>query len=335
VADPNYPGDTTRTIGFADGKYKPYDSAVRAGAPSKKYDLISYVAKTALIPWNQITERWQELEKGAVGGDLFPDFTIYWADDESEKQKVKDGFTTEQPEVELWVESAMLGPEAVGWTMYRDGARLDFDENNRFAMSEGENALGIAVWGDVNGNWKYIGFKRFTVDVTTELETIEEEPYTEEELPSYNDVLGYAEGEMPLDAIDPAIREDINSFLGNSFSLDIMGESGSGMGNVSGGFSLWYLRYPPGVSPDAPAPELEQNIVTGTLEGTYTSSGQDTVLEGNYTATREIDETTTKQASGKWTAEVDDVGNIRIFLVDSEKLTGFEIILEGTIQQYE
>ncbi len=76
IADPNYPGDVTLTIPYANHKLGPYVGRAKAGAPTTPYDLIGFFAKTAFLRWDRIGNRYTEFQSGTIGNDRFPVYRI-------------------------------------------------------------------------------------------------------------------------------------------------------------------------------------------------------------------------------------------------------------------
>lgn len=78
IADPNYPNNKTRVIEYRNGALQPYSSALNAGDAGTVFDQIGYAAKTTLIDWQKISDRWAEFQSGTIGNDRFPAYTL-WA----------------------------------------------------------------------------------------------------------------------------------------------------------------------------------------------------------------------------------------------------------------
>jgi hypothetical protein len=84
VADPNKPGNfdpssgayTERKILYQGGKFLPYSSAAFADDVARTYQQIGFGGKTAYIPWDKITSRWQQFLKGTIGNDRFPTYSV-------------------------------------------------------------------------------------------------------------------------------------------------------------------------------------------------------------------------------------------------------------------
>jgi hypothetical protein len=66
IADPNYPGSLERRVEYADGKFSPYNSGANAdeiaAGNGKAYESIQYFAKTAMVDWRILAQRWEEFQ---------------------------------------------------------------------------------------------------------------------------------------------------------------------------------------------------------------------------------------------------------------------------------
>lgn len=74
VADPNFPGDTTRVVDFnpTSGTFNAYSSGANAQDLKHAFTRFKYRAKTTQVDWNKIHARWAEFEAGTIGEDEFP-----------------------------------------------------------------------------------------------------------------------------------------------------------------------------------------------------------------------------------------------------------------------
>jgi hypothetical protein len=66
IADPNYPGEQRSTT-LGNGILQPYTSKPNANGQSVQYPNIKYIAKTAMISFEGIAQRWEQVEKGSIG----------------------------------------------------------------------------------------------------------------------------------------------------------------------------------------------------------------------------------------------------------------------------
>jgi len=168
IADPNYPGNMERRIAYASGKFAPYNSGANAdeiaAGHGKAYDLIGYVAKTATVDWNRIAHYWKGLKSGTVGYDRFPDYAVVVVADDGSETPLVDGFESKQENILIRV----TGSIPIGTKAFRDGVRLQPDADGRYPLEDGNNVIGISIWGDVNNNpqsrsYKYIDFQYFNI----------------------------------------------------------------------------------------------------------------------------------------------------------------------------
>jgi hypothetical protein len=80
VADPNFPGNTTRVIEFVPGvllgSFKPYFTELKVGDKGYNLGWIQYHAVTSLVAWSKIAQRWTEFQNGTIGNDRFPAYSL-------------------------------------------------------------------------------------------------------------------------------------------------------------------------------------------------------------------------------------------------------------------
>jgi hypothetical protein len=167
IADPNYPGDTDRTIWFDDGEFEPYNSGANAQAildgEGKDYDLILYFGTSSMVDFSGISGRWEEFEKGTIGNDRFPAYTVQTLNEDGDAVDIQDGYTTKSKSIPLFLDSAH-GNLSVD--IFREGEVLDFSvEDATYPLKPGNNQLGFYVRGDPvgNGKYKYVDFKYINV----------------------------------------------------------------------------------------------------------------------------------------------------------------------------
>ena len=165
IADPNYPGNSSRKIQYAGGAFSPYNSGanraeIDAGR-GKAYEEIRYFAKTALVDWSQIAARWDEFDLATIGDGVFPLYALALFDDSGGVVRLTDGMAISGDKLD--VEAVSLDPAlSLGWFVYRDGERLTLTDG-KIDLLEGDNRLGFYVLGEVDGKWKYIDFQWVTV----------------------------------------------------------------------------------------------------------------------------------------------------------------------------
>ncbi len=106
ISDPNYPG-TNQSIDFANNKFKPYMAKLNGNnASDAAYPYITYYAKTAVIDWDKIGKRYDEMINntiGTVAPNTFPAYTI-WVSDKTKDYELKDGMTVTKDTLTTYVE---------------------------------------------------------------------------------------------------------------------------------------------------------------------------------------------------------------------------------------
>lgn len=169
IADPNYPGDTGRRIDYKDGVFTPYNSGANAdeiaAGNGRAYESIGYMAKTAMIDWSLLSSRWEEFKAGTIGNDRFPAYEVRVVDNEGTVIPLADGYESESDRIKVTVQSTST---AIGTRIFINGTRVPVGEDGKYPLVEGNNLLGVDVWGELgtgteNASWEYIDFKYFNV----------------------------------------------------------------------------------------------------------------------------------------------------------------------------
>lgn len=163
ISDPNYPGNTDRRIEYNGVEFSPYESGANREEIEKgrsvKFDLIGYRAKTAMIDWTKISQRWQELKKGTIGSGIFPDYEIVWIDGKGKYQKLLDGVVITEKNIGIRVMYKVVPGSYYIPNIYRDGKRLQ-EVNSKIELNNGKNVVGLHV---VANRGEYVDFKYVTV----------------------------------------------------------------------------------------------------------------------------------------------------------------------------
>jgi hypothetical protein len=94
IADPNYPGVTTRQIQFVNGNFKPYFSGTDAANLGTPYVTISYYAKSAYVDFAQVAQRWKEFDENTIGNSNFPYIEFQYKDEDDSWKAIKDTLST-------------------------------------------------------------------------------------------------------------------------------------------------------------------------------------------------------------------------------------------------
>ncbi|HAS04992.1 MAG TPA: hypothetical protein DCR71_04490 [Dehalococcoidia bacterium] len=152
IADPNYPGETDRIIEYnhETDTFKPYHSGDNAESiaqgEGKLYETIEYWAKSAIVDYQHINSRWQEVKSQTIGNDKFPAYTVLYKNKEGKYEELKDGHVTDTRLFDITIQSK------ISWvfSVFRDGVELSFDENYNIELIEGNNNLGIYIQGLIN-----------------------------------------------------------------------------------------------------------------------------------------------------------------------------------------
>ncbi len=82
IADPNYPA-VPQSINFVNDRFLPYEGKLNADDVVNSYPMITYYAKTAVIEWDKIADRWKEVinyKIGTVEPNKFPSYQL-WSPD--------------------------------------------------------------------------------------------------------------------------------------------------------------------------------------------------------------------------------------------------------------
>ncbi|MDD4904463.1 MAG: hypothetical protein PHX77_08195, partial [Candidatus Bipolaricaulis sp.] len=165
IADPNYPGDSTRRITYTNGEFDPYESGANKkeidAGNSTSYPVIRYHAKSAVIPWSRIAARWEEFELGTAGDDLFPAYTLTMVNDQGDDVPLIDGVTASGDTLEIKA-STVSGGATLGYVVRR-GTEWLTPSGGTWPLVEGDNRLGIYVVGQTGGVWEYVDFQWVTV----------------------------------------------------------------------------------------------------------------------------------------------------------------------------
>ncbi len=93
VADPNYPGDVTRRIPYANGKFGTYFSGSNAAQTGVPFPVIRFFGESALIDYSTIESRWAEVASGEIGNGQFPEYTVKGMNDAGTFVPLTNGFT--------------------------------------------------------------------------------------------------------------------------------------------------------------------------------------------------------------------------------------------------
>ena len=164
MLDPNYPGNADRKIIYysGEGKFKPYESGANKDEIEKgnstSYGNIEYNAKSTMVAWDKIAQRWAEFKNKTIGNDKFPAYTLQYKDDKGNWQELKEGYKS--PVKLISIQALSGGGPPLGSQVYRDGAALPKGEKE---LKPGDNLLGIWLIGYIGNDPKYVDFKYINV----------------------------------------------------------------------------------------------------------------------------------------------------------------------------
>lgn len=179
VADPNYPGGDTRKIEYAGGKFKPYQSGANKQeidtGNSKAYEKIIYWAKTTVVTWDKIAQRWGEFKAGTIGTGtgLFPAYTLMVVNATGQRFRLTDGLITAEPELSVMVDGF------IPWELYLYEGIVPSNIHSlwhdttknlpKITLKPGKNLLGFYVRAipPNNTDYKYVDFRWVNVYLQT------------------------------------------------------------------------------------------------------------------------------------------------------------------------
>ena len=167
IADPNYPGNSSRKIQCAGGAFALYNSGANKAeidaGNGEAYKVIRYFAKTALVNWSQIGARWDEFDFATIGDGIFPSYALAVPDGSGGVLPLTDGMMLSGDK--LHIEAVSADPAvSLGVFVYRGEELLPFDSNWNIDLLDGSNRLGIHILGEVaKDEWEYVDFQWLTV----------------------------------------------------------------------------------------------------------------------------------------------------------------------------
>ena len=167
IADPNYPGNSSRKIQYANGAFSPYNSGANKAeidaGNGEAYDEIRYCAKTALIPWSKIGARWDEFDAATIGDGIFPAYTLSVGADEASLVPLVDGMTFSSDSIDVWDDDG--DPNVFSsYKVWRDGDWTDLI--GIIPLNDGENRLGFYLESLADEGFEYGDFEWITVHKT-------------------------------------------------------------------------------------------------------------------------------------------------------------------------
>ena len=175
VADPNYPG-RLRTIRYdaATGTLGPYSSGDNAGDIALHgatiYTRFAYIPAQASSSDAAIAAHWAEFETGTAGDAVFPTYSIKVLTGKDAQGKdvwapFVDGYRTTEKKLTVSLTKLSTGAAST-MAIYRGTSSTrvgPFAWKQTIDLEEGDNALGLSVYGRVGADWEYVDFVRLTV----------------------------------------------------------------------------------------------------------------------------------------------------------------------------
>ncbi len=169
VADPNYPA-RLRTIPYdpATGKLGPYSSGENAAEilanGGKLYTRFTYLPWRSRTSEEGIAAHWEEFKAGAAGDAVFPPYELDALTADNSLDTLVDGYRT--AEKTLTVQLMMSSYRTM--QIYRGTSATPlgpWGSSQRIELQDGENALGVLVYGRTGDVWAYLNFVRLKVNL--------------------------------------------------------------------------------------------------------------------------------------------------------------------------
>ncbi|MFA6483763.1 MAG: PKD domain-containing protein, partial [Bacteroidales bacterium] len=188
VADPNFPGDATRTIPYTETSIGPYTS--RSSASSTRdivFNQVCYIQISNALDGNEMRLRWSEFENGTIGNDKFPKYKLFAGNIGG--TEVTDRMLVNNAEFKVVCKSEDCEAYINGtdrlqkiFIVNSDGVSIgqaDFASHGiaTCTLQPADNKIGIYVTGlRANGQEYYVDFKWFTINLGEVRLTITPDP---------------------------------------------------------------------------------------------------------------------------------------------------------------
>jgi uncharacterized protein (TIGR02145 family) len=171
ISDPNHPGNRNISLYYDDNEFEPYYASLDASTNSYNFEYIAYYGKTAVVDWNTVGKRWEEVNNGTIGDDLFPDKKL-WVYDPSGKTagwELTQDFNTSLDSLYLtikdngWKDYAFAVFDAEGYKIYPKDPYL-YGYGDWIQLNPGLNILGYCIYKrsydqDNKERWDWADFK--------------------------------------------------------------------------------------------------------------------------------------------------------------------------------
>lgn len=167
VADPNYPGNkhystgqvSVRQIKFANGKFEPYSTGLRADQNAIDMDQIGYSGKSAFADWSQIASRWLEVQDGTIGNDRFPTLRCS-VSVMGEGAHLPVGDTVRVENDSIWFFSKSNAVVDLGSFSYRGDVKIL--PAGWVKLNSGMDRIGHEILGKIGNKWEWVDFQYVT-----------------------------------------------------------------------------------------------------------------------------------------------------------------------------
>jgi hypothetical protein len=256
VADPNYPGDTTRKIVYdiKTNKFIPYQSGANAEEIKKgnsvAYTGIGYFASSSMINWDVVGKEYDKMVKGQSGNGVFPKFVLKYLTSVDKVTGVEtytecgsgitiseEGTTKISPALKGKLAFSCVGQYTNQHYYIYSGTKTlagPFTPSNgrtyntiEVTLNKGVNDLGFYSTIFTNGKEYYVDFKRFKVTYEQNTPTtpvadkwvLEGEPIVTNELHADQDKLnkvGIENGSAVYDVVHMGTLDNKGKVIGTT-----------------------------------------------------------------------------------------------------------------------
>ncbi len=223
IADPNFPGSYSHVISLGSNGFLPYESKSSANDTTPKiYTNITYIAKSALFSFENISKRYDEMQRNIIGNEPpneFPGITLKWYNGK-EWLDAEDTIYTSQDSITFCAVCNSCDyayPGSLTDIILLDplGKVLSINDGKgylKLKLNSNENLLPIYIKGESNalpGKSRYIDFK---LPLVIKEKTVQFEYW----LKGYN-AKGEPEGHFGAKDVEPIPG---GKWIGNNFDLN-------------------------------------------------------------------------------------------------------------------
>jgi len=258
----------------------------------KDYETIEYWAKSTIVDFGQMAQRWSELKNKAIGNDLFPRYRIVYMDEKRQYQELKDGLTLASDKIILACEFLAT---RVGVNVFLDGVELRPEADGSRVLKPGNNRLGIWVRNvDSNLDPQYVDFKYFNVvsgglslkppaQEGTPNQQLRFEVELSQPAPSGSKLEWYVDGKLTKSGLDFSISVSFPSEGAHTVEVRLVGADGKTALQAQGTATI-RAKATPTFVPGSNLPVLQKmTSVSGSFKGKW-SLKKWTAASGETTA---------------------------------------------------